>query len=101
MTWTTLIILSIITIIIGIFVAKYWIELLIIGLILKGVFYLFALSGISCFIWTLIINDTNSWIQSWIFFFILFSTLTTIYAYIIIDGARKLIDIIRYVFKIK
>ena len=27
MTWTTLIILSIITIIIGIFVAKYWIEL--------------------------------------------------------------------------
>jgi hypothetical protein len=101
MTWTILIILSIITIIIGIFVAIYWIELMIIGLILKSLFYLFALSGISCFIWTLIINDTNGWIQSWIFFFILYSTLTAIYAFIIIDGARKLIDIIRYVFKIK
>jgi hypothetical protein len=101
MTWTTLLILSIITILIGIFMAKYWIELMIIGLILKGLFCLFALSGISCFIWTLIVNDTNSWIQPLIFFFILYSTLTGIYVFIIIDGARKLIDIIRYVFKIK
>jgi hypothetical protein len=74
MSWMTLLILSIITIIIGIFVAKYWIELLIIGLILKSIFYIMALSGISCFIWTLITNDTNGWIQSWIFFFIHNST---------------------------
>jgi hypothetical protein len=101
MTCTTLLILSIITVLIGIFIAKYWIELMIISLILKSIFYLLALSGILSFIWTLIINDTNSWLKAWIFFFILYSTIIAVYAFIIFDGARKFIDLIRYILKIK
>lgn len=101
MSWTTLFILVTITIFLGWFVARFWLQLLILYYIIQIILGLLIASGMMTLTWFImrgIMTGTangEGWLQVWIYSMVFFVVCLAVYAAILADiftMVRKLIN---------
>lgn len=90
MTLTTFLLATLTVIVIAIFVRMFWVQLLLIWLFLQIIFYISVLTTISAIGWMVFVEDyrsgpTDGLGLTWLFFFILYSTITVVWFFIVFD----------------
>lgn len=102
MSWLTLFIVSLTVVALGYLIARFWLEIAFILIIIRTIFVLTTISGVSTVFWLAFIEGkTDGWQQTWIFFFILYSTILGIILVIIFDLYKYGVGFVRDIFKIK
>lgn len=102
MNWLTLFIASLTIVALGFFIAKFWLEIALIFIIIRTIFVLTLISGTSTVLWMAFVTEkTEGWQQTWIFFFILYSTILGIILAVIFDLYKYGVGFVRDIFKIK
>jgi len=102
MSWLTLFIVCLSVVALGYLVARFWLEIALIFIVIRTIFVLTTISGASTLIWVAFIESkTDGWQQTWIFFFILYSTILGIILVIIFDLYKYGVSFVRDIFKIK
>jgi hypothetical protein len=101
MSISTFFILLISTVIIGLFIRLFWIQILVIGYTIYIIGMLTFYSFIAAIIWAVFVNNSSEGFGLlWLYIFILFVTIIIVYALIVLDIADMAIDFIRKVLKI-
>jgi hypothetical protein len=100
MSWLTFFIATLTVFAVGFFVYKFWVELVLLWVIAKALFYLTAISGMSTVLWLAFIeNTTQGWQRTWLFFFFLYATILVVMVCIIFDafhyGAKYLKEFLK------
>lgn len=91
MSWTALFILVTITIFLGWFVARFWLQLLILYYIIQIILVLLIASGMMTLTWFIMRGimtgtaDSEGWLQVWIFSLIFYVVVIAVYAIIWAD----------------
>jgi hypothetical protein len=100
MTTTTLLISIAVIIVLAILIRAFWFELFVVYQVLRGIFYLGALSLISALIWcTGVLGTQEELTKFWILFFVIYSAMTLVFVGIILDIFRWSVDFIRSLFR--
>ncbi len=101
MSWTALFILVTITIFLGWFVARFWLQLLILYYIIQIILVLLIASGMMTLTWFIMRGimtgtaDGEGWLKVWIFSLIFYVAVIAVYAIIwadILRSIRNLVD---------
>jgi len=102
MSWLTLFIVSLTVVALGYLIARFWLEIAFILITIRTILVLTTISGASTVFWLAFIEGkTDGWQQTWIFFFILYSTILGIILVIIFDLYKYGVGFVRDIFKIK
>lgn len=79
MTTTTLLISIAAIIVLAILIRAFWFELFVVYQVIRGIFYLGALSLISALIWcTGVLGTQEELTKFWILFFVIYSAMTLV-----------------------
>lgn len=101
MSISTFFILLISTVLIGLFIRLFWLQILVIGYTIYIIGMLTFYSCLAAIFWAVFVNNSSEGFGLlWLYIFILFVTIIIVYALIILDIADMAIDFIRKVLKI-
>lgn len=102
MTWLTFFIATLTVFALGFIVAKFWVELAVIFIVIKTILTLALISGVSTLLWIIFADSgTQGWQRLWMFFFLGYSTIVAVFVSITFDLVGYGIEFIRGIFKIK
>lgn len=90
MSLLTFFVATLIVIIVAIFIRIFWVQLFILWLFLQIIFYISVLSTISAIGWMVLVEDyrsgpTDGLGLTWLFFFIMYSIIVTVWCFIVLD----------------
>jgi hypothetical protein len=101
MSITTFFILLISTLLIGLIIRIFWVQILLIGYTIYVLGLLTFYSLIAAIFWAVFVNNSsNGFGLLWLYIFILFVTIIIVYALIVFDLAEMAIDFVRKILKI-
>lgn len=102
MSWLTLFIACLTVVALGFFIARFWLEIALIFIIIRTILVLTLISGASTVLWlAFVTGKTEGWQQIWMFFFVFYSTILGVILVVIFDLYKYGVGFVRDILKIK